>query len=173
MEVSSNNTNEVNNGVKLEEFVTLKCVKEGSNKLRVKVISVGYSSTANCLFPKNIRVEGREYIIPKADIIMAETKGKFFYRVKKNNIKIVEKDKGDDIKKDSVIVDASFKVYGDEDLKECAICLEDVDSNPEIIFVILVKCGHYALCNNCAYNCKVCPLCRSPIEKIITKDQLQ
>ena len=67
--------------------VRLKCVLEGK-KLRIKIISPGYSSHANCMFPKSIRVENREYEVPISDVVMTDTKGQFFYRIKKNNIKI-------------------------------------------------------------------------------------
>lgn len=35
----------------------LKCVKEGS-KLRIKIISDGYLNSANCQFPRALRVMG-------------------------------------------------------------------------------------------------------------------
>lgn len=138
--------------------VRLRCVKE-NNKLRIKIVSPGYAQEANCQFPKDIRLAGREYTVPKEDVVMADTRGKFFYRIKKNNIKIVDSFK-------------DLKIYGDENLSECSICMDDT-SNPNICFVIFVPCGHYAVCKQCALQCKNCPLCRSPINQIITKDQLQ
>ena len=66
------------------DFVRLKCVKEGS-KLRIKIVSPGFSPDANCQFPKNIRLEGREYEVPAGDVSLCDTRGKFFYRVKKQN----------------------------------------------------------------------------------------
>ena len=166
------------------DFVLLKCVKE-FGKLRIKVISPGFSSSANCQFPRNIRVDGREYSIPKSDIIMTDTKGKFFYRIKKNNITILEKLSGDN--NDISIIDPNnlenpfkdMKIYGEDDIEGgCVICMDNSESMPGITFVILVSCGHYCLCDKCAYNIfhsnnKCCPLCRAPINKIITRDQLQ
>lgn len=153
-----------------DSTVVLRCVKE-AGKLRIKIVSPGYSQSANCQFPRNIRAEGREYAVPSRDIVMADTAGKFFYRIKKNNIKVVEK--GPSV----VLPIAGLKVYGDEDLRTCGICFSDVDDDPSIRFVILVRCGHYALCSGCANHCQLsgkgCPLCRAPIEQIITKDQLQ
>ncbi len=155
-----------------ETAVVLRCVKEAS-KLRIKIVSPGYAQDANCQFPRDIRVAGREYSVPRCDVVMAETKGKFFYRVKKNNIKIL--DKQAQLSQDKE--EPKFKVYGDEHLSECAVCLRGTDEDPTMCFVILVKCGHYALCDACAHECKnrsgKCPLCREPIEQIITKDQLQ
>jgi hypothetical protein len=158
----------------LPDTVTLRCVKE-ANRLRVKIVSPGYAQAANCQFPKDIRVEGREYVVPRRDVAMANTQGKFFYRIKKTNIKILES-RAQASQTNSASLQ-SLKVYGDENLSECAICLQGPAENPGIIFVILVPCGHYALCDACAYNCKeragTCPLCRARIEQVITKAQLQ
>jgi hypothetical protein len=148
------------------ETVRLQCVKEG-NKLRIKIISPGYAQAANCQFPRDIRIAGREYTVPKCNVIMADTKGKFFYRIKKNNIKVVEptNEKFD------------VKVYGDENLQECSICFDNINEHPNIVFVIIIPCGHHVCCDKCAYECKeragTCPMCRAKITAIITKDQLQ
>lgn len=140
-------------------LVNLKCVKEGS-RLRIKIISPGYIQSANCMFPKNIRVADREYTVPKEDVIMTDTKGKFFYRIKKNNITIIDK------KEDF----SNLVVYGSDDCIECAICMEN-DANLE--YVIFVPCGHYCCCKLCASQIKQCCMCREPITQTITKDQLQ
>lgn len=141
--------------------VVLKCVKEG-NKLRIKIISPGYIQSANCQFPKNIRVENQEYTVPKSNVIMADTRGKFFYRIKKTDIKIKEKS----------IPLSNLIVYGDEDLTECQICMEE-STNIDIVFVIFVPCGHYCCCKTCAAQLKQCCLCRAQIQQVITKVQLQ
>jgi hypothetical protein len=145
------------------DTVVLRCVKE-KGKLRIKIVSPGYAQDANCQFPRDIRVEGREYLVPRCDVTMADMKGKFFYRIKKTNIKVVDQK-------------FTLKVYGDENPSECPVCLRGTDEVPAMRFVILVRCGHYALCAACADGCKnstgSCPLCRAPIEQIITKDQLQ
>ena len=138
-------------------LVTLQCVHEGK-KLRIKIISPGYIQSANCMFPRNIRVAGREYTVPKEDVVMADTKGKFFYRIKKDNIKIIEN------KEDF----SNLVVYGD--CVECAICFTD-DTTTE--YVIFVPCGHYCCCIDCAKQIKSCCMCRAPITQMITKDQLQ
>ena len=46
-----------------DQQVYLECVREKS-KLRVRIISPGYYSDANCQFPRAIRVEGRKYSVP-------------------------------------------------------------------------------------------------------------
>jgi len=152
--------------VSTENLVRLKCVKEG-NKLRVKIISSGYSSDANCQFPRDIRVDKREYLVPKSDISLANTNGKFFYRIKKNNIVICNKSSeiGIDLSK--------LKIYGDEIITECCICMEDIESKPNIVFIIIAPCGHYCCCKDCVKDLKQCPMCRTNIAQIVTKDQLQ
>ena len=152
--------------VPTEELVTLKCIKEG-NKLRIKIISSGYSSDANCQFPRDIRLDGRFYQVPRRDITLSDTRGKFFYRIKKNNIIICNKP----IKVDIDLT--KLKIYGDENVTECIICMNDADSKPDIIFIIIAPCGHYCCCKDCVKELKQCPICRANIGQIVTKDQLQ
>jgi hypothetical protein len=150
------------------EFVRLKCVME-NRKLRIKIISPGYSSEANCQFPKNIRVDGREYTVPKSDVVLADTRGKFFYRIKKNNITVHDGPAPVDPSLDL----SKLKVYGDENLVECNVCMNDVLAQPDIVFVIFSPCGHFCCCSGCAKQLKICPMCRAKIGQLVTKDQLQ
>jgi len=145
-----------------DDLVRLKCVLE-AKKLRIRIISKGYHSDANCQFPKDIRVEGREYLVPRSDITMDDQRGKYFYRVRKNNIKICD---NTDV---ANITDQlkDLKVYG-LDLTECCVCLSDANE-----FVIIAKCGHYCVCKVCAAKLEKCPICRGKISQIVTKDMLQ
>lgn len=138
-------------------LVKLRCVTEG-RKLRVKIISKGYNPNANCQFPRDIRVDGREYLVPEEDISFSKNaQMKFFYRVKKTNIQIVQKE-----------VDISkLTVYEDEETTECCVCLSEEKDT------IFYPCGHYHCCNDCAKKLKDCPICRTNIEQLVTKDQLQ
>lgn len=139
-----------------QELVKLKCVKEGQ-KLRMKIIYSGYSSLANCQCPRDIRIEGKEYTVPKEDITLANMRGKFFYRIKKDRIVLYQP-----------VVDLnSLKIY-DEGVTECCICLEE-----NVNFIIFAPCGHCCTCHLCANKLKQCPLCRADISQIVTKDQLQ
>lgn len=148
-----------------KELVRLRCVKE-KNKLRVKIVSAGYNSEANCQFPRDIRIENREYLVPEADITISSTRGKFFYWVKKNNITICNQPVGTgfDLTK--------LKIYGDENIAECSICMNDIDSKPNIVFIIIAPCGHYCCCADCVKQLKQCPMCRANIGQIVTKDNL-
>lgn len=152
--------------IPLEDKIRLKCIKEGS-KLRVKILSKGFSHDANCQFPRDIRVEGREFLVPRSDISMAETKGKFFYRIKKNNIEICPVKPVSEQKLDL----SNFKIYEDPELQECVICMDDKDK--VVGFIINVPCGHACVCKNCSDKLRECPMCRAPISQKITKDQLQ
>ncbi len=137
-----------------EDKIFLQCIKEGS-KLRVRVISPGYNNEANCQFPRNIRVEGRTYSTFISNLSFSERSGKFFYRVSSKYINI-----------ESKLVD---KIYENID-SECIICMDNTYE------VILVPCGHYCLCKECATKLKLshsnCPLCRKKINMFVTRDML-
>ena len=137
--------------------VFLQCVKEG-NKLRVKIISNGYNNTANCQFPKNIRVEGQKYKVPDYAIkVVQRGVDKFFYNVNKSLIELVGPD---------IVLDKVDKIY---DMENCCICLDE-ECN-----MVMVPCGHLCLCFGCSksYKTQKCPLCRSDIITRIDKSKLQ
>lgn len=143
-------------------FVYFKCIRAGS-KLKVRVISPGYNANANCQFPRAIRQEGAFYCAPVEDLSFSETRGKFFYRVKTKNIKLVDAVADGDVR---VELDHVYE-SGDS---ECLICMENPNE------VVLISCGHYCLCHDCATRLmdtgKSCPLCRSSIIQIVMRDQV-
>lgn len=164
-------------------MVHLKCVSE-SGRLRVRITSLGYSPHANCRFPRNIRVEGREYMVPTSDVkFMPTSSGKFFYSVKASRIQILGLE-GSVSSSNSVSTTATtttttksfkdLKVYGDDSLTECLVCADDA---PGIVFVIFAPCGHNICCGTCATKLKSsrspCPMCRAKIEHVVTRDQLE
>lgn len=149
-------------------MIRLKCVKE-NGKLRVKIISAGYSSDANCQFPRDIRVENREYSVPKSDVKFSEMGCKFFYRIGRKNIQIIDVAyKCEDLSQKF----KGMKIYGEQDLNECCICMTDASNDSSIQFVIFAPCGHYCCCSQCSNKVEYCPLCRTLIEHVVTKDQL-
>jgi hypothetical protein len=150
----------------MQNLVRLKCVSE-YGRLRVKILTPSYHPDANCQFPRDIRVEGREYLVPAQDINFSEMRCKFFYRVKRDNIQIVDVD---DI---GTNVITPIKIYGDGELTDCCICLTGLTDDPSMVFVAFAPCGHYCCCRTCASQLKLCPLCREPIHRCVTKDQLQ
>lgn len=184
-------------------MIILQCVAKGG-KLRIrfhsyideegKIFSNVYDNSYNCQFPRAIRQEGRFFEIPDHDMCLHDsTASSPFYRVKKNNIRILseeESEKFKDVKneitvgtrvkktdssssasggaskkKDEETIDlATFKVY---EVIECVVCLS-VESN-----VIFIPCAHRCVCNDCYSGIKnvknVCPLCRQRITKSIYK----
>jgi hypothetical protein len=144
-------------------MIRLRCVKE-NNKLRVKIISEGYSREANCQFPRDIRQEGREYLVPASDVKFSEMRCQFFYLIGKNNIQSAE------------VTDQALKgmkIYGDtEENKSCCICLMDQTTEANIKFIIFAPCGHYCCCTQCGHKVSDCPICRTRIQQRVTKDQL-
>lgn len=143
----------------MTEFIYFKCVKDGS-KLRVRAISQGYNSEANCQFPKAIRKVGAIYRVPVADVSFAYSSGKFFYRVKAKNVCVVDEEN------ESVGVEQIF----DSGESECLLCMENPNE------VVLVSCGHYCMCSECAKKLmdttRLCPLCRSTIVRVVMRDEL-
>ena len=152
-------------------FVELKCVKRGS-RLRVCITSSGYINNANCQFPRGIRAEGRRYLVPSEDISLTSTRNSYFYRVKKNNIRILDDDVVEE-QSDEFQEKVSFAtVYGDQD-NDCCVCLDMKVS------VVFSPCGHYCCCEECSTQLisqqstrRTCPLCRGPIDRYVTLENV-
>ena len=138
--------------------VHFACVKVGG-RLRIRITSLTYNQEANCQFPRAIRQEGRQYTAPALDVTMSSgSNGKFFYRVKKANIKIIE-----------VVVKVE-KIF-EAGNQECVVCMEaDYD-------VVIAPCGHYCMCSVCALTIQrttgICPICRGEIKVIVPRDKIQ
>lgn len=148
------------------DLVYLKCFREGS-KLRVRIISSDYNNGANCQFPKNIREPDRVFSVPRNDISFSEGPNhKFFYRIKKNNIKILDAEFTNKEENKTLIKN----IYEDSS-EECIICFANIK---EIVFA---PCGHYCSCGVCANEIKKtskkCPICRTIISSIVQRDQIQ
>lgn len=81
-----------------------------------------------------------KYIIPYSDITLAS--GKYFYRVKKTNIRICNNEE---------LIDKVF----------------DVDNDP----CVIIPCGYYILCDECNNfvidTNQKCPICRGIIIQTI------
>ena len=147
------NESDINN----PDEVILKCVKEGS-KLRVKIVTRGYYNDANCQFPKDIRKEGRMYKVNVYNVILASSKaGKYFYRVN-SGISIISESE--------MLTVTSIKVFEDKTEKDCAVCL----CVPKT--TVIVPCGHFYTCMDCAKKLDRCPICRGGIQKLIDKTNM-
>lgn len=151
---------DLNNVRKIKKMlITLKCVEEG-RRLRVKILTPGYFSEANCQFPRNLRVEGRIYRVDSSCITLASgPAGKFFYRVR-GDIQIIQESV--DELQSQISVD---RIY-DSGEPECVVCLEDPKT------LVMVPCGHYCLCSSCKIKIFKCPLCRADISLAVTTDQI-
>jgi len=141
--------------------IYLQCIKSES-KLRVRIISPGYHRDANVQFPRDIRVEGRKYSVPRSAISFSEgPRRKFFYRVSKQYIQIV-----------SAQVSATIShIFEDETVTECIICMSaEKDS-------LFAPCGHYSTCYSCAdkitQTTAKCPICRSRITEVVKRENVQ
>lgn len=85
--------------------VRLRCVKQNS-KLRVRpyaiilqdgteILGSVFDSTLNCQFPRSLRKEGREFIVPIENITMKNATARPYYHVRETGLKIVDVDLGD------------------------------------------------------------------------------
>lgn len=133
--------------------VLLKCVKVGG-RLRVHITSPEYFTDHYCQFPKAIRVENAVYQVPLSDVafVMQTSRGAF-YRIKRNNIRIVSNDSPTTTTATAPV----RRVFQDEAENDCAICL----SEPK--HYIFGPCGHFYVCRSCADQLALCPICRSYI----------
>jgi hypothetical protein len=154
--------------------VFLQCLKVGS-KLRVRIISPGFNHTANCQFPRNVRLAGRKFAVPPSSITFAEGPNhKFFYRVNKNYITILDQSESTDNIVSTEINEQllkDIKIFENLDDEDCIICM---DIKKDVVFA---PCGHYCSCSSCAMIVKngqgKCPICRSLISIIVKRDQIQ
>ena len=136
-------------------YVYLQCVKARS-KLRVRITNGGYFRDANCMFPRDLRVDGRRYRVPPHAVTLINSRGKYYYSITPRLIEVLQE-----------VVDVSnLHVYEDEGSTECAICLTEPKS------VVINPCGHYYMCSGCATNVRTCPICRGAIASLINKSEM-
>ncbi len=150
----------------LEDTVKFRCVKEGK-RLRVKIITQGYSQEANCQFPRAIRRDGGLYEAPRSAVSFgAGPRGKFFYRVSARSVRVLDKEP------DATIEAKVNKIYEDQEDTDCVICYEIPHE------LVYVPCGHFCSCMAChtkmwGMNERRCPLCREQITLAVTRDRIQ
>lgn len=138
------------------DYVYLECVKV-SSKLRVRIVSPGYYNDANCMFPRDIRVAGRKYRVPRFNVSLITTRGQSYYSVK-SGIEIL--DAAVPMKPEEI------KIFEDTSTDECAICMVENKA------VIVNPCGHYYMCLGCAQSVNKCPICRGPVQGLLRKDEM-
>jgi hypothetical protein len=148
-----------------EPLVHFVCKKEGS-KLRIHIITQGYNMEANCQFPRNIRIDGGKYQAPASAVSFSRgPAGKFFYRVKKDKIIVLDETNINDITN----LISNIKIYEDDD-PTCVICMDNEKS------IILMGCGHYVMCEYCTNiiikKTNKCPICRTNIFEIVKRSEI-
>jgi len=165
--MTSNNVESgISNGnISIVAYVILECVAEGS-KLRVKMKSPGYLINSNCQFPRDLRIAGRKFKVPVADVKLMTQRGKYFYSIKKKtNIEIIGNgsDASDitEILRDNL---KNMKIYEDVDTSDCAVCLSDTKN------IVFIPCGHFYTCKSCSERLKTCPICRETISECVDKN---
>jgi hypothetical protein len=154
--------------IKFHSFV------DDENKDDIKIFTNVYDNSYNCQFPKDIREEGRFYSIPNEDMTLNDDGIKMpFYKVRKNNIKILTEEETAIYKNTEITRKERVKASHEIDISqlkiyeaiECVVCLS-VESN-----TIFIPCAHRCVCNECYEGIKStkndCPLCRTKIKKII------
>ena len=115
----------------MNEIVELICVKERS-KLRVKITTPGYLNTANCQFPKNLRVEGRKFQVKYTNIKLIQTRGKYFYSIAGKNILNINTT---NTKSNSEAeINTITQIFEDETTNECSVCLDNEKNIVSICF---------------------------------------
>lgn len=143
-----------------QAYVYLTCVKS-QGKLRVRITSPGYLTTANCQFPRDLRVEGRSFRVKPVSVKLMSARNKYYYCIK--NAKDIEIVQPADVPKQPP---PKIKVYQDTEQEECLICY---DAAKEAVFN---PCGHFYTCHACSARCKTCPVCRHPVISVIDKADL-
>jgi hypothetical protein len=147
-----------------EQFVDLLCLQDGG-RLRVRITSLGYLTSANCQFPKALRAAGRRLRVPASAVqLVAPTpRRKAFYRVDGRSAQDVG-DKGNANK--SHHVGAIFAAGTEDGL--CSVCLT------EPLACLVVPCGHLCLCEGCAARGigRRCIICRGASEGIVHSSEV-
>lgn len=142
--------------------VLLHCVKI-SGKLRVRILSPDFLNNANCQFPRDLRIQGRKFVVSKHDINLITTRGKYYYSISKSSVKQMF---DGEIQSQTTIDMSNFKIFQDEQETECCVCLCNEKNS------IFFPCGHYVACNECAKMCHQCPICRASVMRLVSKSEM-
>jgi hypothetical protein len=149
----------------MENRVSLTCVVEGG-RLRVRITSPGYLSTANCQFPRNLRAEGRSFTVPARAVSLVLRGAKAFYRVQ-------AKDVVEDEAAVAPCLPVVARVYdAGVDDGSCAICLSEARTQ------VAAPCGHFYACEGCS-RASVrsgpvkCAVCRCGVQAFVPRASVE
>jgi len=67
--------------------------------------------------------------------------------------------KEDDESDPSKLIGKKVDIYDKPD--ECVVCMDAKRT------VVNVPCGHMIACEDCGVMCKICPVCRAPIDDVL------
>jgi hypothetical protein len=139
-------------------FTTLIC-KKIADGLNIQIINDLYLDTTKIQLSQTIHSSGQNANIPCNNIRVLIREGVFVtYKLNKlDRIKYIDEEK-------NVTTTTDLKkIYEDEGINKCLICL---DLEKDTIFY---PCGHYYCCDNCAKKIKECPVCRNEIVFALNK----
>lgn len=147
-----------------KNIVYLKCIKE-KNKLRMRIISNGYITYANCQCQRDIRKENCYYSVSPSNISLKNKGNTFYYHISKPIVNIYDVNVDVDV---STLKD--LKIFEVDASPDCLVCFDRKKER------IMVPCGHYLLCTICLdeimKTTRKCPYCRNNINLSIAPDQL-
>ena len=61
----------------------------------------------------------------------------------------------------NVKVELNIKIYDDENVVECAVCLDNVKNT------VFIPCGHFYTCSTCSSKLQTCPICKKTITETL------
>lgn len=143
----------------MQHSLLVQCVEE-ENRIKVKIISPGYSNKLNCTFPAHLKIKGALYSIKSMDLKLSSN-SKFY--VIKNKRKTIHRIRAWPLER---------KIHAEE---TCVICLTNK------VCCVLLGCGHLCFCFGCFVkyvnnalicNCGCqkkhpdCPICRTKRNKV-------
>lgn len=135
-----------------EDWISLICVRVGG-RLRVRITTPGYYNEANCMFPRDLRVEGAQFRTRRSNIKLIARGTKYYYSSGSKTA----------IERIAPTAPHAIAVYEDAMSVECAICFDKPKS------VIIDPCGHFYMCRECASQVHACPICRGPVHGFIDR----
>lgn len=142
--------------------VELHCVKEGrGSKIRVRIAAYineegkrfgqVYNNEWNCQFPRNLRQEGKCFIVSERNVKLQTTRtGIHFYTVSAKFLR--------EVHASAIMPEHVYEIS-----TECVVCMDSVSN------LIYFPCGHLCSCEECGNQLEKCPICRKVIASRIIK----
>ncbi len=158
-----------------DDRVRMKCFLE-LGQLKVKILTNGYSHDASVKFPLRLKEDEREFLVPPENISISYSykHERFIYNIDRTNIKLLIPEKnilnGMDIGSLKKIKELGN--YNIEDFQICEVCGSTSNTNPNILIITFVPCGHRFMCINCAKIENYCSKCKKFIKDYATDAQI-